>query len=153
MRTIPVSTRESIWEYPRIPIVEPVNRHIEVIHNNSCISDTRRALRVCENGHAPSFYLPPEDVRMELLEPSGFKTFCEWKGVASYFDLVVGSEYVPDAAWVYREPSRGFEAIRDFISFYPARVDACLLDGEIASPEPRSFYGGWITSDLEGPFR
>ncbi len=153
MRTRHVSGRESIWEYPRPPVIRPDHRRIQVIHADTRIADTSRALRVCETGHPPSFYIPPEDVRMELLDPCDRNTYCEWKGVADYFDLVVGDERIAEAAWCYPEPSRGFESIRDFIAFYPSLVDSCLVDGELARPEPRPFYGGWITSDIEGPFR
>ncbi len=153
MRTGHDSGRESIWEYPRPPIVLPAKQHIQVIHGGTSIADTHRALRVCETGHPPSIYIPPEDVRMELLEPVDRTTFCEWKGVANYFDLCVGEERVAEVAWYYREPNRGFESIQNFVAFYPGRVDECLVGGEHARPEPRPFYGGWITSDIEGPFR
>lgn len=153
MRRVHGSSRESIWEYPRPPIVVPEKRRVQVIHAETSIASTQRALRVCETGHPPSLYIPPEDVRMELLEPVDRKTFCEWKGVATYFDLCVAQERVAEAAWCYQEPRRGFESLRDFLAFYPGRLDQCLIDGEQARPEPRPFYGGWITSDIEGPFR
>ena len=153
MQTSQLSGRESIWEYPRTPIIRSANRHIQVIHDNTNIADTTRALKVCENGHPPSYYLPPEDVRMELLVPCERKTFCEWKGIATYFDVVVAGHKLAEAAWSYPEPRRGFESIRDFVAFYPRLFDTCMVDGEEARPEPRPFYGGWITSDLEGPFR
>lgn len=153
MRTRHITGRESIWEYPRPPAVRSTRRRIQVIHQKTRIADTTRAIRVCETGHPPSYYVPPEDVRMELLEPCDRQTFCEWKGVADYFDLHVGDDCVEQAAWTYTEPSRGFESIRDFVAFFAHRVDTCLVDGEQAHPEPRPFYGGWITSDIEGPFR
>ena len=145
--------RESIWEYPRIPTVEPAARHIRVIHRNTTIADTTRARRVCEMGHPPTYYIPPEDVRLELLQPNGATTFCEWKGIAEYFDLYVGDEVVESVAWYYTDPVRGFDAIEAFLAFYPRRVDRCLADGEEVQPEPNDFYGGWITSDIQGPFR
>lgn len=148
-----VSGRESIWEYPRTPVVQSARRRIRVIHRNTTIADTRRALRVCEKGHPPSYYLPPEDVRMRFLEPARRKTFCEWKGIAIYFDLRIRGERLAEAAWSYPRPRRGLEPIRDFIAFYAAPFDDCLVGGEKAHPEPREFYGGWITSDIEGPFR
>lgn len=153
MSTSPISHRESIWEYPRTPVVEPVRAHISVIHGGICIADTFRALRVVTNGHAPSYYLPPEDIRMELMQPSRRKTFCEWKGVASHYDLIVDDEVVRDAAWCFPEPARAFEPLRDYVAFYPERVDSCLIDGQLVRPEPQSSRGGWITPNLEGPFR
>ena len=153
MRTRHVSGRESIWDYPHPPAVRSTRRRIQVIHANTLIADTVRALRVCERGHPPTYYVPPEDVRMELLEPGDKKTFCEWKGLAIYYDLYIDDQLVEEVAWQYPEPSRGFESIRDFVAFYADRLDRCLVDGEEVIPEPGSFYGGWITSDIEGPFQ
>ncbi len=153
MKRVQPPGRESIWEYPRTPVIRPTPRHIQVLHAHTAIADTTRSLRVCENGHPPSYYIPPEDIRMELLDPCERKTFCEWKGIATYFDVCVGDEKIAEAAWSYEDPSRGFESLRNYVAFYPSPFDACLVDGEQVRPEPRSFYGGWITSEIEGPFR
>lgn len=152
-RRPPKSGRESIWEYPRTPVVQPEFRRIRVVHNHTPIADTHRARRVCEMGHPPTYYIPPEDVRLELMETTDHKSFSEWKGIAVHYDLLLDGDRIPSAGWHYPEPSRRFEDIRDFVSFYPHRVDHCLVDGEEAVPEPREMYGGWITSELEGPFR
>lgn len=148
-----ISGRESIWEYPRAPVVQPAYRHIRVIHADTTIAVTSRARRVCEMGHAPTYYVPPEDVRLELLEPNDHTTYSEWKGIAVYFDLHVGDEVVENAAWYYPETNRRFQDIRDFVSFFPHCVDQCLVDGHAAVAEPDEFYGGWVTPDIEGPFR
>ncbi len=153
MPLIPRSGRESIWEYPRKPVLRPAACHIQIFHRRTIIADTQRALKLRENGHAPTYYIPPSDVRMELLEPSVHRTFCEWKGVASYFHLVVGGDSVLDAAWTYEEPVEEYGDLANYLGFYPAHLDACLVEGEPARPEPRRYYGGWITSELEGPFR
>lgn len=147
------SGRESIWEYPRTPVVQPVFRRIQVVHQRRCVADTRRARRVCEMGHAPCYYIPPEDIRLELLEPTDHKTFCEWKGIAVHFDLYVQDEVIENAAWYYPEPNRGYEAIRDYLAFYPHRLETCLVDSQQVEPESDEFYGGWITPELEGPFQ
>ncbi len=81
------------------------------------------------------------------------ETFCEWKGTASYLDAVVGGRRVERAAWTYRDPVPGYEAISDAIAFYPAKVDACFVDEERVEAQPGDFYGGWITSDVVGPFK
>ena len=94
-----------------------------------------------------------EIVAMELLEPAALRTFCEWKGIASYLDLVVGRDRVGEAAWSYPEPTAGFEPIRDHLAFYPQRVDACFVDGERVRANDGGFYGGWITSWVTGPFK
>ena len=114
------------------------------------IADSTRALRVLETSHPPAIYVPPEDIRMDALTPSAQRrTFCEWKGRAHYYD-VAG---VPAAAWAYADPRPAFAALRGFVSFYPGRVDACFLDEERVQPQPGDFYGGWITADVEGPFK
>ena len=59
----------------------------------------------------------------------------------------------PRGAWTYRNPSAGFEAIRDAVAFYPGPMDECTVDGEIVRAQDGGFYGGWITSDIVGPFK
>jgi uncharacterized protein (DUF427 family) len=140
---------ESVWDHARPPRVEPTDRRIRVVLGGETIVDTRRAYRVLETGHPPVFYVPAEDVAPGSLEPSGGRTtFCEWKGTASYFDVAAGGKRAERAAWTYREPIPGFEAIEDAVAFYPAHMDACYVDDELVQPQPGGFYGGWITSDV-----
>ncbi|NNF69126.1 MAG: DUF427 domain-containing protein [Acidimicrobiia bacterium] len=144
---------ESVWDYPRPPRVEPCSATARVEHAGRVVADSSRAFRVLETNHPPGIYLPGADCDETLLVPSSTVTVCEFKGVASYVDLVVGDLLVADAAWVYREPRPGYEAIRDHYSFYPGRVDACYLDHELVTPQAGDFYGGWITSGVTGPFK
>jgi uncharacterized protein (DUF427 family) len=148
-----VLQKESVWDYPRPPRVEPTSKHIRVVFNGVTIAETRRALRVLETSHPPTYYIPPEDVCMEFLIPSGRSTYCEFKGVAHYWTVRVGDREASNAAWSYPQPSRGYEALRDYLAFYASRVDACYVDGEMVTPQPGDFYGGWITSDVTGPFK
>jgi uncharacterized protein (DUF427 family) len=145
---------ESVWEYPRPPRVEPASRRVRIELGGELIVDTTRAHRVLETSHPPTYYIPLDDVVPGALVPSGGRTtFCEWKGVASYFDVVAGGKTIARGAWTYRDPTRGFEAIRDAVAFYPGRMDACFLDEERVVAQPGDFYGGWITSDVVGPFK
>lgn len=144
---------ESVWDYPRPPRVEDTPRHIEVVFNGVTIVDSTRAKRVLETSHPPTYYLPPEDVRMEYFLPTSRRTVCEWKGQAVYYDIVVGERKAGNAAWSYPEPTRPFESIRGYVAIYPHEMDVCLVDGERAEPQPGGFYGGWITSDIVGPFK
>jgi len=144
---------ESVWDYPRPPRVEPSTRRIRVVLGDVTVADTTRAFRVLETSHPPVYYIPPEDVRREYLRPSRRHTFCEFKGQASYYDLVVGEREVRDAAWYYSDPSPGCAAIRDHLAFYPGRVDACFVDDEQVVAQAGDFYGGWLTGDIEGPFK
>lgn len=140
---------ESVADYPRPPRVEPVAKRIEVVLGGVTVVDSTRALRVLETTHPPNYYVPFEDVLDGVLEPSGGETtFCEWKGVARYFDVVADRVRADRSAWTYPEPSRGYEELRGYVSFYCAQFDACLVGGERATPESRRYYGGWITADI-----
>ena len=130
-------------------------RRVRIVLGGAVIADSVRSHRVLETSHPPVYYLPLEDIAPEALVPSpGRTTFCEWKGSASYFDAIGGDgRRVERAAWTYLTPSPGFESIRDAVAFYPARMDECTLDGEVVQPQDGGFYGGWITSDVLGPFK
>jgi uncharacterized protein (DUF427 family) len=111
------------------------------------------ALRVLETASPPTFYLPPPDVRMELLRPASGASRCEWKGTAQYWSLrTPEGARVEEAAWSYPEPFEDFAALRDHLAFYPDRVD-CALDREEVRAQAGGFYGGWITRDVVGPFK
>ena len=149
-----MSVAESVRDYPRPPRVEPTGRRIRVVLGGETIVDTRRAHRVLETSHPPVYYVPLEDVAPGVLEPSsGGTTFCEWKGDASYYDVAAGGRREERAAWTYHDPSPGFESIRDAVAFYAGPMDACFVDDERVEPQPGGFYGGWITSDVTGPFK
>ena len=144
---------ESVWKYPRPPRVEHVKRHVRVVFGGIVIAESRRPARVLETSHPPVFYLSPEDVRLELLLQSGRSTFCEWKGNASYCDVRAGDKLARDAAWTYRTPTEAFRSIADWVAFYPGRMEECTVDGEVVRAQAGGFYGGWITSEIEGPFK
>jgi uncharacterized protein (DUF427 family) len=153
-RIDPGPGQESVWDYPRPPSVVPSGRRVRIEHAGIVVADTERAVRVLETAGAPVWYLPREDVRTELLRPvPGFRTLCEWKGEATYFDLVVVEAVARRAAWTYARPLPGYEALRGRIAFYAGRVGAARVDGERARPQPGGFYGGWITDDVVGPFK
>jgi uncharacterized protein (DUF427 family) len=144
---------ESVWDYPRPPALVPCERRVRVEIGDEVLADSERALRVLETSHPPTIYIPPDDVRLDLLAPAGRGSLCEWKGRATYFDVVAGDRAERAAAWTYRDPVPAFAALRDFVSLYPGRMDACYLGEERVQAQPGDFYGGWITSDLVGPFK
>lgn len=145
--------QESVWDYPRPPRLEFTTRHIQIIFNEVVIADTRRAYRVLETSHPPVYYISPEDIRMEYLVPGAGHSFCEWKGEARYYTLQVNDRRAENVGWTYPQPTPDFAAIKDHVAFYAAPMDACLVDGEQARPQPGNFYGGWITNDVVGPFK
>ncbi len=152
-RVEPGPGQESVWEYPRPPRVEPAEKRIQVVFNGVTIADTRRAQRVLETSHPPVYYLPPADVQMAYLLPSAGSSWCEWKGRASYYDVVVDDRKAERTAWTYHEPRERFESIRNHVAFYAGPMDACYVAGERVRPQPGGFYGGWITDDIVGPFK
>jgi uncharacterized protein (DUF427 family) len=152
-RIEPGPGQESVWDYPRPPVIVPCTAHVRVVHRGVTVVDTTRSVRVLETSQPPAFYLPPDDVRCDLLTPSPSRTVCEWKGAASYWNLVVDGDTVRDAAWSYEHPVATFEAIRGYLAFYARSVDECWVDDEQVVANPGSFYGGWITSKVVGPFK
>ena len=153
-RIEPKAGQESVWDYPRPPRLERTEKHLKIIFNGEIIAETNCAFRVLETSHPPVYYFPPEDVRMEFLtESAGNSSFCEWKGRAGYYDLEVGEKTVKNAAWFYPNPTKGFAEIENFIAFYPSKMDACYVDDELVKTQEGDFYGGWITSEIVGPFK
>jgi uncharacterized protein (DUF427 family) len=145
---------ERVWDYPRPPAVVPCERIVRVELGGAVLAESGRALRVLETSHPPTVYVPPADVRVELLVPSASRgTVCEFKGVARYLDAAVGDRRVTAVAWSYPEPAAGYAALRDRLAFFPGRVDAAWLGDERVAAQAGDFYGGWITGDLVGPFK
>jgi uncharacterized protein (DUF427 family) len=146
---------ESVWDYPRPPAVEQSARPARVEFGGGVIADSGRPLRVLETSHPPVLYLPPGDVDVERLrEADGYKTFCEFKGIATYFDVVGADGRVAQlGAWTYRDLVPAYAQLRDHIAFYPSRMDTCWLGDERVAAQEGDFYGGWITADVTGPFK
>lgn len=149
----PLPGQESVWDYPRPPRLERTNKQITIHFNNKIIADTQKAFRILETSHPPVYYLPPEDIKMEFLHPADGISYCEWKGSASYYNVVVDEKFAVKAAWYYPNPVETFLEIRDYIAFYPWKMDSCFVNGERVLPQPGNFYGGWITKDITGPFK
>lgn len=145
--------RENVWDYPRPAVCEVFKGSLAVIHKDVILARTTRAYRTLETSHPPTYYFPPQDLDMGMLVKNGHQTFCEWKGMASYFDVHFNGEVISCAAWTYHQPSRLFSAIENYVSFYASKVDACFVNEEHVIAQAGDFYGGWITSNLEGPFK
>lgn len=152
-RIIPQPGQESVWDYPRPPRLENSTKHIQIFFNGVVLADSDRAKRVLETSHPPTYYIPPEDIRQEYLVLTARTSFCEWKGQASYYTVQVGDRTAENAAWFYISPTPDFADLKDHVAFYPSRMEACYIDGEQVTSQPGDFYGGWITSDIVGPFK
>lgn len=152
-REEPGPGQESVWDYPRPPKLEKSDKKIRVIFNGKTIAESHNAKRVLETSHPPVYYIPPGDVKMQYLEREAGSSYCEWKGQAHYYSVTVGDRTCEKAAWSYASPNNNFEAIKDHIAFYPHKMDACYVDEEEVRAQEGSFYGGWITDDIVGPFK
>lgn len=117
------------------------------------VAATSRGYRVLETASPPTYYFPPGDVREDLLVPSAKRTLCEWKGQARYWSVRAGDRRIENAAWSYPEPWAGFEMLRDYLSFFAGKMDACWVGHDRATPQPGEFYGGWVTPNIKGPFK
>ena len=146
----PEPGQESVWDYPRPPIAKPCNRLVEVRDGDVIVASTTASYRVMETASPPTFYLPPDAVNRELLVDATGHSVCEWKGEAHYLALARDPDL--PIAWTYPRPRARFDTLKDHIAFYPGRI-ACFVDGERVEPQPGRFYGGWITSDVVGPFK
>jgi uncharacterized protein (DUF427 family) len=144
---------ESVWDYPRPPRLEPVDWRIRVIHAGATIVDAPHAIRVLETSQPPAYYVSDDFVDRGLLVASERHTFCEWKGLADYVDIVVGDVRTADAGWSYPAPDRAFEPIRGHWAFYAQRCDECWIDDEQVTSNEGGFYGGWVTANVIGPFK
>ncbi len=154
-RIVPQIGQESVWDYPRPPRLEPCSKQIKIITGGLVLLESTRAFRILETSHPPSYYVPPEDVKLELLARGSGSSYCEFKGEAAYYDLKSG---VKNSAWFYPSPTKAYTAIAGYLAFYPSRVvlqdgDGCFVDSERVIPQAGNFYAGWITADVVGPFK
>jgi uncharacterized protein (DUF427 family) len=145
--------QESVWGYPRPPALVRSGRQVVIRLGSTVIAETRRAWRVLETSHPPTWYVPREDITPGVLRrSSAAPTVCEWKGLATYWDVVLADAVMPAALWSYESPTSSFAELAGAVTGYPARLE-CLVDGERVRPQEGGFYGGWITDDVVGPFK
>ena len=159
----PRRPQERVADYPRPPRLEPCGLPVRIEAVGRVLASGNRSLRVLETFHPPTLYLPPEAMTLAMLQPAPGHSFCEWKGVARYFDVVPPPDQAGQseprlrrlvrAVWQYPEPTPAFAALAGWYAVYPGLMDGCWLDGERVIPQPGGFYGGWINSWIEGPFK
>jgi len=152
-RIEPGPGQESVWDYPRPPRLEDFAGHIRVIFNDLVIADTHEAKRVLETSHPPVYYIPPRDIQMKHLIKSTLTSWCEFKGHARYYTVVVNEKEAVNATWYYPDPAPDFLALKDHVAFYPGLMDACYVNDEKVKAQEGDFYGGWITGNIVGPFK
>ena len=140
--------QESVWDYPRPPILRPDDRLVRVSAGDRLIAESRAAVRVLETASPPTFYLPPDDVDADALRPTKRVTHCEWKGHAREYDAPGAA----GAAWTHIDLYPEFAPLAGYFAFYPGKV-RCTVDGETVRPQPGGYYGGWVTAEIAGPFK
>ena len=146
----PATGQESVWDYPRAPKLVADHRRIVVQRGDVVIADSRENCRILETAGPPTFYIPPRDVRLQLLKPLPGTSFCEWKGAARYWTIETST--AETIAWSYPRAQAPYDTISGHFSFYPGRIE-CFVDGERVRPQPGYFYGGWITNEIVGPWK
>jgi uncharacterized protein (DUF427 family) len=121
--------------------LEPTPKRIRVQVGGETVGDSRRAMLLHESGLLPRYYLPPEDVRTDLLEPTEHSTHCPKKGDTTYYTVRVGDSVVENAAWVYPEVlDHAPPGLRGLISFEDRKVDRWLEEDEEIRGHPRDPY-------------
>lgn len=158
MRPIPDTPgpgQESVWDFPRPPVIRLIDARVRVLHHGVVVADTTACLQVLETSQAPAYYFPRESVDMRRLSASRNRSWCEWKGEASYWSFAApdAPEHDADIGWSYESPTRGYEAIAGYLAFFAQRVDECWVDDHRVEPNPGNFYGGWVTPAVVGPFK
>ena len=144
--------RENVQSYPRPPALQAVPQRVVIKLGGALVADTTRAFRVLETHHAPTYYLPPADI-VATLRPVQGSSYCEWKGVARYFDVTVAGKTAPRAAWAYDRPTGPFAALAGHLAFYAGLMDEAWVGDLRVIPQPGNFYGGWVTSNLDGQIK
>ncbi len=129
---------ELLYKHPRDPrhrvdVLES-SRHVQVAINGQVVADTRRPRLLFETGHPTRYYIPSEDVRMELLTRTDLHSRCPYKGEASYWTARVGDVELPNVVWSYQDPIAECPRIKGYLAFFNERVDI-TVDGEL-QPRP-----------------
>jgi uncharacterized protein (DUF427 family) len=145
--------QRSVRDLPRPPIDELCSAHATIELAGNVIADTNLTNRTLETSHLPSYYFPSDAIARGVLRRAEGTSFCEWKGLALYWDVVIGDRVLPRVRWSYPDPTPPFVLLLDHIAFYAGPFDRCSVDGETVIAQPGEFYGGWITPDLAGPFK
>jgi uncharacterized protein (DUF427 family) len=131
---------EEVFVHPRSPYVRidalRSSRHVVIELDGVVLAETRHPVVLHETGLIPRYYLPPTDVRRDLLVPADTATACPYKGTASYWSLEAGELHAPDLAWTYRFPTREALPIAGLVAFYDERVDVTIDD--VRQPRPSS---------------
>ena len=125
---------EEIFVHPRDPYkrvdVLQSSRHVRVVAGGATVAETRLPRLLIETNHPVRYYVPGEDIRMELLESSATTSRCPYKGIASYWSVRIGDRFFPDLVWSYQEPIPECPKIKGLFCFFQEREAVLFVDGE-----------------------
>ena len=107
-----------MWDYPRPPIVVPSTDRVRVVHAGRVVADTTSAMRVLETSQPPAFYVPRADIDTAVLVPGTGRSLCEWKGLATYWSLLVDGVLAPDVACSLALPAAAVARMEEHRVFY-----------------------------------
>jgi uncharacterized protein (DUF427 family) len=131
---------EQIFAHARDPYyrvdVLPSSRHVRVVIAGITVADTRQPSLLFETTLPTRYYIPPEDVRMDLLEPTSLTSRCPYKGLAAYWSVKVGDHVAKNVVWSYPDPIPETPKIKNLLCFYNEHVDL-YVDGEL-QPRPHT---------------
>ena len=123
--------------YSQSVVVEPSPRRLRIVFNGETVADSAKAMLLHETKHLPIYYLPVEDVRMDLLEKTDHTTHCPFKGDASYWTVKAGGRVAENAVWGYEDPIEGQEALDGLVAFYWDKMDHWYEEDEEIFIHPR----------------
>ena len=140
---------EELYKHARDPFKRvdalPSKRHVRVVMDGHTVADTRRPHLVFETNHPVRYYIPPEDVRMDMLAPSATKSRCPYKGEASYWSVKIGEVTFSDLVWGYMDPSPERPKIKGLVCFFHERGCDIYVDGELV-PQPKTKWASSLRS-------
>jgi uncharacterized protein (DUF427 family) len=120
--------------------------------NGVVVAQADTSLRVLETSHPPVYYIHMDCINQDFMHKTTKTTFCEFKGLSSHFTVEVADLKVVNGAWYYASPTPSYIDLKHHVAFYPSKFE-CYVGGERAQAQYGDFYGGWITSNVVGPFK
>jgi uncharacterized protein (DUF427 family) len=124
MNTISSKGKEIRIPGPDHPItISPTRSKVRVTVAGRIVAESTRALRLEENGYPPVYYVPRNDADMSLLVPTTHYTYCPYKGDCTYFSVPIGGPKSENAVWTYETPYDAVANLKEYLAFYPSRVD------------------------------
>jgi uncharacterized protein (DUF427 family) len=145
---------EELFVHPRDPYkrVDAIksSRHVEVVLGGEVVADSKNATFVFETGKPTRYYLPMDDIKMELLTKSDTLTSCPYKGQSSYWSVKAGGQVYDDIVWGYLDPLPEIPKIKNLLCFFNENVDAISIDGQ-TEVKVTTKWSNYLAETLDGP--